>query len=114
MTRSKTIFDRHGVLAEYVDDELVYLREEAPKSGKNIHVMRDIKPYRNMIDGKIITSRSEHRELLRRNNCFEVGNETMETKLLPPKNTRRETLHRMLGDMSDKQANKILRDLRRH
>jgi hypothetical protein len=38
-------------------------------------VMGDIKEYRNVIDGKPITSRSEHREFLKRNGVEEVGNE---------------------------------------
>ena len=45
-------------------------------------VMPDIKPYKSMIDGSEITSRSRHREHLRAYNCFEVGNET---KYLQPK-----------------------------
>lgn len=42
----------------------------------------DIKPYRSMIDGSIIGSRSKHREHLRAHGCIEVGNET---KYLQPK-----------------------------
>lgn len=40
-----------------------------------VHVVRDIKPYRSMIDGSIIPSRSRHREHLRDHNCVEVGND---------------------------------------
>ncbi len=39
-------------------------------------VMPDIKPYRSMIDGRHINSRSAHREHLRAHGCIEVGNET--------------------------------------
>jgi hypothetical protein len=45
-------------------------------------VMGDIKPYRSMIDGSIIASRSTHRAHLKAHNCIEVGNET---KYLKPK-----------------------------
>lgn len=38
-------------------------------------VMADIQPYRNMVDGKMITSRSHHREFLKANRLVEVGNE---------------------------------------
>lgn len=38
-------------------------------------VMPDIKPYQSMCDGSEITSRSKHREHLRRHNVIEVGNE---------------------------------------
>lgn len=39
-------------------------------------VMPDIKPYKSMIDGREITSRSRHREHLRAHGCIEIGNET--------------------------------------
>lgn len=39
-------------------------------------VMPDIAAYRSMIDGRMITSRSQHREHLRDHGCFEIGNET--------------------------------------
>jgi hypothetical protein len=45
-------------------------------------VMKDIAPYKSMIDGREITSRSRHREHLRAHNCIEIGNET---KYLQPK-----------------------------
>ncbi len=45
-------------------------------------VMKDIAPYRSMVDGSEITSRSRHREHLRVHNCIEIGNET---KYLQPK-----------------------------
>ena len=38
-------------------------------------VMDDIEPYKNMIDGRMITSRSQHRELLKQHGCVEIGNE---------------------------------------
>ena len=40
------------------------------------HIMPDIQPYRSMIDGREVTSRSKHREHLRANGCFEVGNDS--------------------------------------
>jgi putative FmdB family regulatory protein len=44
------------------------------------HVIADIQPYQSMIDGSMITSRSEHRRHLKANGCTEVGNESMEPK----------------------------------
>lgn len=38
-------------------------------------VMPDIAPYRSVIDGSEISSRSRHREHLRAHGCIEVGNE---------------------------------------
>lgn len=39
-------------------------------------VMNDIQPYRSMIDGSIINSRSQHRAHLRQHGCVEVGNDS--------------------------------------
>ena len=41
-------------------------------------VLSDIQPYRSMIDGTMITSRSQHRTHLKDHGCIEVGNEKME------------------------------------
>lgn len=76
-------------------------------------VMGDIAPYKSMIDGSMITSRSHHREHLRNNNCIEVGNESMETKVTPPSSEkRREVLAQQLGNMTHNEANKIMNSLR--
>lgn len=45
-------------------------------------VMSDMKPYQSMIDGRMITSRSQHRDHLKSHGCIEIGNET---KYLKPK-----------------------------
>lgn len=45
-------------------------------------VMTDIQPYRSMVTGEIINSRSQHRAHLRDHGVVEVGNET---KYLQPK-----------------------------
>ena len=57
----------------YKNGELVEKSMGARKS--SVNVMRDIEPYQNMKDRGWITSRSEHREFLRKNNFIEVGNE---------------------------------------
>ena len=111
------IFDPNGLVATIENGETTYLREGySERKSSDLPcpmVIRDIEPYKNMINGKMISSRSEHKELLRRHNCVEVGNEKMETKIAPPpKDNRRESLHRQLGDMSDRQANKILKQLK--
>ncbi len=80
-------------------------------------VRGDISPYKNMVDGKMITSRSEHRELLKRHNLFEVGNETkamLDMKPPPPKTTRREKIARAVHEMgSDKEATKFINKLKK-
>jgi hypothetical protein len=98
----------------YVDGKLV-------EKGSDEHldklygpfVMPDIQPYQSMIDGSMITSRSIHRDHLKQHNCFEVGNEKMETKLPPPKDTRKEVMRQQLSNMTHKDAQKILSQLRR-
>jgi len=57
----------------YRNGELIEKTEASRNAGHNI--MRDIEPYQNMKDRGWITSRSQHREFLRRNNFVEVGNE---------------------------------------
>lgn len=63
----------------YVQDESGKLvpKEEyyGPSETNAPFVMADIQPYKNMVDGKMITSRSHHREFLKANRLVEVGNE---------------------------------------
>lgn len=39
------------------------------------YVIGDIKPYKSMVTGEMITSRAQHREHLIKHGCQEVGNE---------------------------------------
>lgn len=70
--------DGKGPVAHYVDGELVFAREDVGPRFDSMkqHIMPDIKPYQSMIDGTMITSRSQHREHLREHNCEEVGNDS--------------------------------------
>jgi len=43
-------------------------------------IMPDIKEYKSMITGEMITSRTKHKNHLRQHNCFEIGNEKLERK----------------------------------
>lgn len=47
-------------------------------------VMNDIDPYRSMITGEMIMSRSQHRTHLKDHNCIEVGNEIQKSKPATP------------------------------
>src|SRR5260221_7398163 len=62
-------------------------------------VMGDIEPYRSMITGEMIHSRSRHREHLKDHNCNEVGNETkyLQPKPIPIKGLK-ETLVKVAND----------------
>ena len=57
----------------YRDGKLV----EKSKASRNagLSLIRDIEPYQNMKDRGWITSRSQHREFLKKHNFVEVGNE---------------------------------------
>jgi hypothetical protein len=57
-----------------VRDGKLVPKEEASREAE-LSIMRDIEPYQNMKDFGWITSRSQHREFLRRNNFVEIGNE---------------------------------------
>lgn len=39
-------------------------------------VITDMQPYKSMVTGEMITSRSQHRAHLKAHNCIEIGNET--------------------------------------
>jgi hypothetical protein len=97
----------------YVNGELVEKGSKEHYESLGPTVMPDIAPYKSMIDGSMITSRSTHRDHLRQHGCIEVGNERMETKLPPPKDTRREVMHAQLANMTHKEANRILTEIRR-
>lgn len=79
--RTRIVYGRDGEhVARYEDGELVYWRDEKPEDrldGIRQHVMKDIEPYKSMVDGSIINSRSRHREHLRAHGCVEVGNDPL-------------------------------------
>jgi hypothetical protein len=97
----------------YVNEELVEKGSKEHQESLGPMVMPDISPYKSMIDGSMITSRSVHRDHLREHGCIEVGNEKMETKLPPPIDTRREVMRQQLANMTHKQANQVLNEIRR-
>lgn len=62
-------------------------------------VMSDIKPYQSMINGEMITSRSQHREHLRQHDCFEIGNEKQTFKGMPDANPKQR--HELIRNQID-------------
>jgi len=97
----------------------VYINGEAIEKGEYDaepaahYVMNDIQPYQSMIDGSMITSRSRHREHLQAHGCIEVGNEKMQNRApAPVESQRRDILRQQVGNMTHKEANKILSKLR--
>lgn len=74
----RRFIQRNGELVEVSPDYRPEPRAEVP------HVMGDIQPYRSMIDGSVIGSKSHHREHLRQHGCVEVGNDSSLTRQRGP------------------------------
>lgn len=62
-------------------------------------VMGDIQPYMSMIDGREITSRSQHREHLKAHGCVEVGNEA----------AKQMDYHNRIPDVAPQQRHELIR-----
>lgn len=60
--------------------------EYVPKRGqaRGPILLRDTAGYRNVIDGKWVDGRTEHREFLKRNHVHEVGNEPVREQSYAP------------------------------
>lgn len=85
------------------------------RTGTWHYVMPDIQPYKSMIDGSIIGSRSQHRAHLKAHGCMEIGNEDPlkhRSKPSKPKNSRVDVLRHQLAGMTHKDANRLLSRLR--
>ena len=63
-------------------------------------IMPDIKPYKSMVTGEMITSRSRHREHLRQHGVIEVGNELDKGRLKRPESPPglKETIIRLANE----------------
>ena len=103
-----------------INGELVEVTPDyVPEPRADFHVMGDIQPYRSMIDGREITSRSRHREHLKDHGCVEVGNELPKTPQpvgLPDVNPqgRRELIRAQVDAMRHDDLKRMLkRDLDR-
>ena len=63
----------------------------------------DIQPYKSMLTGEMITSRSQHRDHLRAHGCVEVGNETPQPKKTGwiEQKTQKESLRKEIAQRID-------------
>lgn len=98
-----------------VDGEFVERKKD--EKGRYHYVIPDIQPYKSMIDGQMVTSRSEHRRHLKANNCIEVGNDdpSKHIRREKPDNSRLERLKWEVNKrLTNDQADRLLRDLRQH
>lgn len=66
----------------YRGSEVIEVTDDYTSEPRSAMVMNDIQPYKSMITGEMITSRSQHRDHLKAHKVIEVGNET---KYLQPK-----------------------------
>ena len=62
-----------------MDEKTAFLRGNEANMG----VIPDIQPYKSMIDGSIIHSRSRHKTHLRDHGCVEIGNEVAAASKIP-------------------------------
>lgn len=69
---------RGGEVIYAVEDGVVVIdkRDQSQSNKKSFQVMPDIQPYKSMIDGTMITSRSKHRQHLKDHGCVEIGNDS--------------------------------------
>ena len=88
MSRLRRIYKDGECIAEYRNGELLFSIENDTTIAASYYVMGDIQPYRSMIDGTLIQSRSRHREHLRQHGCVEVGNDS---RILHPQYKLRES-----------------------
>jgi len=97
----------------WIDGELVERKRDATNA---LHyVVPDIQPYKSMIDGSMITSRSKHRAHLAEHNCIEIGNEDPTKHVRPAhaRNTRLERIKHLVNTrMTNAEADRILQALR--
>ena len=67
------------------------------------NVISDIQPYRSMVTGEMITSRSQHRDHRKSHGCVEVGNEPVKpkTKSWIEQKTQKESLRKEIAARFD-------------
>jgi len=78
----------------------------AMKSREAPMVMPDIPGHISMADGSWVSSRSKHRENLKRNNCVEIGNDVpMQTKTIEFSRKEQEARKRQIAEITYSKLN---------
>ena len=98
-----------GELVEVVDGYLVRERKTAD-------FMPDIQPYKSMVTGEMITSRSQHREHLKAHGLREIGNEVKYISQTPSRDVdpqgRKELIRAQVDAMPEREFRRaIQRDI---
>lgn len=99
----------------YRNGKLVEKTGDVSRGTSGLQIIQDIQPYQSMVTGERIRSRSHHRQHLRDHGVIEVGNEKMEAAPRPTaihSEARRKALHERMSNMTDRQANQILAQLK--
>ena len=94
-----------------------FVERKRDRKGRYHYVQPDIQPYKSMIDGRMVTSRSEHRRHLKANNCIEIGNEDPTKHIRKPAEdkTRLERIKHLVNSrLTNTEADRILRELRQN
>lgn len=92
-------------------DGVLYEKGTEPRTEAAM-VMPDIAAYRSMIDGSMITSRSQHREHLHRHGYQEVGNDSSlyKPRAIPDckPERRKEIIRQQIANMTNKEFNRAV------
>lgn len=80
----------------YKGDWVEYVPVRGQKRAGPI-IIRDTGAYRNIIDGKMIDGRTEHREFLKRNGVHEVGNDPVRERPQAPSYAETKQLREDIG-----------------
>jgi len=80
------------------------------------YVLPEIEPYKSMITGEMITSRTKHREHLKKHGCQELGNEPLKWVKKPYEGIpdvnpqgRKELIRAQIDQMTHKQFKEAIR-----
>ncbi len=84
---------------------VLYEKGTEPEGSNAPMVMPDIKPYKSMVTGEIIDSRSKHRSHLKAHGMVEVGNEKLKPHSIPDvaPQQRKELIRTQIASMTEKQ-----------
>lgn len=61
-----------------------HYRKRKGEDKVGLQIMKDIDPYKSVVDGSIIGGRKQHRDHLRARGLVEVGNENVKQTYVPP------------------------------
>ena len=65
-----------------------YTRTDEERIG--LQIIKDIEPYKNVVDGGVIGSRKQHKDFLRGRGLIEIGNEVVTKKYEEPQHVGRD------------------------